>query len=459
MMRQSFALLLLLFTLYSLAQKPVVRAHLEPPSNIMVGQPVRLVVSVFVPNYFTGAPEFPEFEMENAIVVLPQDRPENSNTQINGGTWFGITQTYVIYPQQTGDFHIPPAQLTVPYAIAPPKSTTEQVTLPLISFHAAVPEAAKDLPYFLPTTQLTITQRWSPALKDLRTGDTIERTITVTANKVQSMLIPPLALDAPDGIRVYAGEPVTRDQKSARGDFLYGQRIESAKYLINKAGNYVLPPLKLTWWNLTEHRLVVTTLTEVKLSAATNPNYVEELPPPASGVSQIAPVKKANLWTRYRLSMLAAAGLLFLLLLMYWLHHVPSAIKKRYESWCIRRRSSEAYYFRNLQRACLRNDPVQSYIWLLKWFRSTNPEQSLQESAIVVNNHDLLTAIDELAIAIYAKNSHETHWRGANLAILLRQLRHHQCPSPSKERLLAEMNPPLIRQVGHTVHYDHVRSE
>src|SRR5580692_7536458 len=105
---------LLFFTLTGAAQNPVVRARLEPAKNILVGQPVRLVVSVYVPNYFTGTPDFPEFEIENAIVVLPQDRPENSNTQIGGVTYAGITETYVIYPQQAGVFHLPREQVTVP---------------------------------------------------------------------------------------------------------------------------------------------------------------------------------------------------------------------------------------------------------------------------------------------------------------------------------------------------------
>ena len=36
----------------------------------MVGEPVRLVVTVLAPNYFTGSPDFPEIEIENVIVVF-----------------------------------------------------------------------------------------------------------------------------------------------------------------------------------------------------------------------------------------------------------------------------------------------------------------------------------------------------------------------------------------------------
>jgi len=86
--------------LTSIAQGPIVRARLEPAKDIIVGQPVKLVVTVLVPNYFAGSPDFPELEIENAIVVLPQDRPQNSNEQIGSSTYAGITESYTIYSQQ-----------------------------------------------------------------------------------------------------------------------------------------------------------------------------------------------------------------------------------------------------------------------------------------------------------------------------------------------------------------------
>jgi hypothetical protein len=168
------ALLTVLRALDVAAQTPVVRAQLQPAEDILVGQPVRLVVSVFVPNYFTGSPDFPEFEIPNAIVVLPQDRPQNTNEQIGGLTYAGITETYIIYPQQPGDFQLPLAQITISYASSPPKSTVAHVSLPALAFHADIPAAAKNLDYFLPTTRLTIDQKWSPALKNIRAGDSIE---------------------------------------------------------------------------------------------------------------------------------------------------------------------------------------------------------------------------------------------------------------------------------------------
>src|SRR5580704_6793111 len=228
MTRAVAVLFAVMSTMVAAAQTPIIRARFEPGTGILVGQPVRLVVSVFVPNYFAGSPDFPEFEIENAIVVLPQDRPQNSNEHIGGVAYAGITETYTIYPQQPGDFRLPAAQVTVPYAGEPPKTVVGHVPMPALMFHADIPAAARSLDYFLPTTRLTIGQRWSSPLTNLRAGDSIERTITVTATTMQAMLIPPLPLEAPDGIRVYQEEPIVQDQKTDRGDFIYGRRTQSA---------------------------------------------------------------------------------------------------------------------------------------------------------------------------------------------------------------------------------------
>lgn len=107
-------------------------------------------------------------------------------------------------------------------------------------------------------------QSWSPPLKNLHAGDSIERRITVTATKMQAMLIPPLPLEAPAGLRIYPEEPVVQDQKTDRGDFVYGRRTESAKYFIQKEGDYTLPAIQLKWWNLSTNRLVTTVLPEIQ---------------------------------------------------------------------------------------------------------------------------------------------------------------------------------------------------
>jgi len=437
----SATLFCLFFTLAVAAQTPVVQAHLEPTQGILVGQPVRLIVSVYVPNYFTGSPDFPSLEIENAIVVPPQDRPENSNKEIGGVRYAGIAETYVIYPQAAGDFHLPKTYLTVTYAAAPPKSATASVALPALEFRADVPAAARDLDYFLPTTALTIQQKWSTPIKNLRVGDSIERTVTVTATKMQAMLIPPLPFEAPSGIRIYPEEPIVHDQKTDRGDFVYGRRIQTAKYFISKQGDYTLPPIELKWWNLSTHRLVTATLPSVHFAAAADPGYVTELPPETEH-ALIVPIKHRSLWKQYRSVILVTASCCIaaiLLLLMGW-RYLP-LVRRRLRAWHERRQQSETKYFRNLQRACAHNDAAQSYVWLLKWLAVAYPGMSLQQALNRADSLALISETNDLGEALFTKRNLNNPWRGNRFAALLRQHRNTHATYLAKYQYLNDLNP------------------
>jgi hypothetical protein len=82
------ALLALCCSQLSLAvPKPIVRAVITSQRPIIAGQAVRLTVSVLAPNYFTSEPEFPQINVDNAIVVLPGETPQNSNEIIDGQTY------------------------------------------------------------------------------------------------------------------------------------------------------------------------------------------------------------------------------------------------------------------------------------------------------------------------------------------------------------------------------------
>src|SRR5262249_9052287 len=88
---------------------PIIRAHLNPATSVLVGEPVRATVEVLVPSFFTSAPEFPSFQIKSAFVVQSNDRPAHLNEQIGGESYAGLSQDYLIYPQAPGQFNLPPA--------------------------------------------------------------------------------------------------------------------------------------------------------------------------------------------------------------------------------------------------------------------------------------------------------------------------------------------------------------
>jgi hypothetical protein len=421
------------------SQTPVIRARLIPAKGIIVGQPIHLTVEVLVPNFFTGSPSFPTFELKNAIVVLSEDTPANTNEQINGQIYAGIRQTYFIYPQQAGDFQLPPVRLTIPYARVPPKTTQALLTLPQLAFHAEIPAAAAGLSYFLPTTKLTMQQRWDSPLENLRVGDTIERTITITATRMQGMLIPPLPLEASSGIRIYPGEPKVQDQKTDRGEFISGSRTEFTKYFIQKEGDYTLPAIELKWWSLSSNKLVTTAIPAVHFTAASNPGYVEELPPEREITAKTQP-KPSSLWSRYRGILITAPILLSAFVILWlayrYLYRLGRFLKKRYQ----RHLHSESAYFNNLIRSCRRNHPQETYQWLLNWLEISGSKRTLNYFLEEIEDEQLTQQINALAETLFTKTPLKT-WDGAIMASRLRKHRKLDSSQQRQRIQLPSLNP------------------
>jgi hypothetical protein len=441
-MKRILVLLTLLFSQkWALSQAPVIRASLNPSRNVIVGQPMHLRITLLVPNYFTGSPDFPAFSIDNAIVVEPQDRPENLNDTIGGIRYAGISQTYTIYTQLPGEFKLPPVQFTVPYASNPPKTTISHLSLPALTFRAEIPPAAQDLPYFLPTSNLSLQQKWGSPLKDTQVGDTLSRTVTITTTKTQGMMIPPLAFSAPDGIRLYPEQPTVIDQKTPTGEFVYGRRTESARYFLQKAGDYTLPPIQISWWNLNTNKLVTTTLPAVQLSVAENPGYLNELPPAPEPAPVVQPAPE-SFWKRYgswiKFGVPGLIGMVLLSWLMWrYLPKVYRCIANRLE---IRRQSKDAI-FRSLVRACRRNDASEAYRKLLAWTSMEVGGETDLDRFIRQTNDDALTSeVENLGKLLYSGSSTQI-WDGHMLASLLIAQRRTQKKQRPKGYGLRALNP------------------
>jgi hypothetical protein len=425
------------------APQPFVRARCDPADHIVVGQPVRVIVEVLVPNYFTGVANFPEFEIKNAIVVAPQETPQNFSEQVNGSSFAGIRQTYMVYPETAGDFRLPPAPVGVTYADSPPHSAQANVTLPPLAFHASVPKGATGLSYFLPTTKAVLTQEWKPRLKGLRTGETVERTITITMDKLQGMLIPPLALDAPDGIRLYREQPVVQDVKTDRGEFVGGQRVETARYLIQKPGQYTLPAIELKWWDLNAGVVRAETLPSVQFTAVANPNLSPELPPAAAAVPVAEPIarnpwKRVEIWLRGAWPWIAGAFVLLFL---------AARIIPRWIRWARKRRAeaceSESAFFRKLLSSCRKNDAPNSYRGLMLWLSRKRPGVALEEYLAEAGDPALAKLVAELGASVYSQGGTGA-WSGAALADSLNRQRNSGRLAARSVQRLPALNPVVV---------------
>ena len=232
-----------------------------------------------------------------------------------------------------------------------------------------------------------------------------------------------------------------QDLKTNRGDFVVGRRIESAKYLIQKEGDYTLPAIELKWWNLSTKRLQTAVLPPVYLVASPNPGSVTELPPEAEPVV-VAQPEPVSFWKRYKAWIDIGVPIALAILVLLWLavRYIPQ-IYGRIRAWRERVKHSEPQYFQNLMHACQRNRAGDAYSCLLEWLRLWRPGLSLQEFTAETQDPELAAQVDGLGSAIYANGGMTAAWTGAGLALALKRARAKKARTDVVRSSLPQMNP------------------
>ena len=69
------------------------------------------------------------------------------------------------------------------------------------------------------------------------------------------MLLPPVTFPAVDGLAVYPAQPALQDKTEGRTDALTATRTDSATYILQWPGDFVLPAIDVCWWNAGEGRV------------------------------------------------------------------------------------------------------------------------------------------------------------------------------------------------------------
>lgn len=120
---------------------------------------------------------------------------------------------------------------------------------------------------WFPSDNVSITSRWSADASNLKVGEPITRTITITAKGQQASAIPPLKHGALEkGLKSYKDQAQLETSKSPQG--FVATRIESEAIVANQAGDFILPKITIDWWNTKTKKWQTSTLDEQTLSVS-----------------------------------------------------------------------------------------------------------------------------------------------------------------------------------------------
>ena len=386
--------------------RPVVRASLDRAGKVTLGEPVSLVVEILVPTFFMSAPSLPSIDVPNAAATL-EDASEHTTETIDGAQWAGIRRRYRIVAQAAGTIRIPPVNVVVRYGMDGKETDPVTIPTPPLSFEAAVPPGAEDLEYFFAARDLHLTERFDRRPAALKVGDAFVRTLTIAADGVTAMELPPVAVTTPDGLRLHQDPPVLSKPASGDAPPVPASRVQKITYTTERPGHYTLPAIAVRYWNLADRKIRSASLPAVTFDVESGAAFGEEIALPPDPDAAPAPPPRRS-WVRAAggwIVALAAAAIVFGV--TGWIVHRygPRALR----AWRVRRAreaESEAAYFARVTAAARHGDPAALYAAVLAWLARMPGGPALSLALLVAQHGDdaLARDVTQLTRSLYASS-------------------------------------------------------
>ena len=277
---------------------------------------------------------------------------------------------YLIQPFASGA----PQALTGAVAFTSLMGRRQQMSAPSRTL-TVLPALEGNASFWLPASQVTLTEHWQPNLGQLRPGERVERRLRIEARGVRGSQIPALTPTAP-GFEVHALPP--RLETRLEQDLLVGVREQTFLVIARENRGAGFPELSLPWWDTQTRTARVARLPSRDL-------HVMPEKQPAQGTVRFSP------W----LAWAALPGLILALAGHWW-----RANRLRLA----------------LMAACGRHDARGARDVLLAWGHRDWPGQpplSLGDLLVRLNHPGLRQAVQDLERQLYGPKSGS--WQGQGL--------------------------------------------
>lgn len=238
-------------------------------SQVYVGEPVEVTVSVFTSTWFTAGVDPGNIKVEGAYTVF--FRNVSTSKTVNGATVSGVDMIFNVFPSGAKDIVFPELQIEVESPADGDFKGRKHVikTKPhTVKVRPIPPGFEPEL--WLVSNSVSVRQHWDGNLKNVKVGDVITRTVTRDVANTVSQLIPAVAWDSVSGVSEYPARSNVESHRSKTA--ISATRTESIRYLFEKEGEVIIPEMEFTWWNAYHKKLYKRTLPEVKITVQPNPD-------------------------------------------------------------------------------------------------------------------------------------------------------------------------------------------
>lgn len=339
--------------------------------------------------------------------------------QINGVNHLVIELKYAVFPNTSGELTIPALRFNVtlpdqrdPFSGSFFSRGGKRVFL--YSDEQKVTVKPKPASYgpeeWLPSQGISLSERWSRSVNELVAGEPITRTIQINAQGLTSAQLPPLAIDAGNGFKVYPDQPQLNDEVTDTG--VRSIRIESVAIVPSRGGEISLPPITVKWWDTASNQIRETKLSGTTLNVKPAANTPEPLPifQPAplapeenqgAATDETKPSSNLLLWL-LSISNLVLLGLVIFLLVL-WRKTKHKLLLPSSNDLAESREQKESAVFKQLKQCAKNNDHRQFRETLISWANLywQQPLHTLDEIAEMTATHSLRAQLEALDQALY----------------------------------------------------------
>ena len=228
----------------------------------------------------------------------------------------------------------------------------------------------------------------------------LTRTITLTGINNVSEQLPDIPTPAIADVKVYRDSE--KNEQQYQNGMLISKKTIKQVFVPEKNITFVIPEIRLNWWNTISDRPQIASLDERKFMAsiiATNTK------PIASSAVTKKPSSNVEMWRILLPKILFIVGGIIALLtpILAILWYYRKALRMRYE---------RNQLWKTLKRCCLTNDPLLAYQALLVWAsqRCAQPFTCLEQLPFYAQ---VKAELDELQMACFSVATKE--WNGRKL--------------------------------------------
>lgn len=377
-------------------------------------------------------------------VVESLGKQQEYNRFRDGQRYRVVERRYAIYPQNPGELVLDP----IHFDGQSRNSNGQLIFLRDSAQLFEVPVKAQPDQFsgavWLPASELTLTENGLSGLSEVTVGQSMTQTVEVTAEGLPAAALPPLELDASNGLRSYPEQPVT--STDIRDDTLIGRLTQTTALVGVSPGQITLPEIRIPWWDTREDRERVAVIPQRTLTitpaagAQAPPVPIEPPEQPAQDVDvtpvvQNPEVQTPGLWP-WATGFLALGWVITLLL---WQRQQR---RRRPPTARANRNEEEKDLFDALSVAAGRGHP-DTLDLLPRWMSSRHPGHTFTSASDVLKQADdpaLKTELTRLQARLFGAGpaSSTEEWDGHILKERLRHLR----DKDTRHRATDEL-PPL----------------